>query len=284
MNVKGRDTEIVRAEIREITPEMALSMLEHNYGNRRVASPYTSELAGYIRNGLWKENGESIIISEDGVLLDGQHRLSAVVMANKSIKSLVAWVKESDDQGALTAMNCIIDRGRIRSYSDISGISPFCDRVAGTMIRDYVTNGAILSKNVAVRTAVYECFQDEIDTVKDRCGITKRGISRASVLGVIALRLKEGFDHTGEFRAVLTTQAGLSVGWASWLKRIGAIEKNGKPERKTLIAATWQLTEPYRNQNKTLLIKNPDKKYEEAKTVFHGYAMSSIQSVIDYKG
>lgn len=99
-----------------ITPKLAAEWLESNTNNRPLSPSRISRLAEVIASGLFQENGETIIFTEDGALLDGQHRLAAVVQAGKSIRSLVVrGVKP-------TAMETI-DTGATRRSRDILHLS-----------------------------------------------------------------------------------------------------------------------------------------------------------------
>ena len=64
-----------------ITPELAAEFLKKNKSNRPLSSKHVIALAGSIERGEWMFTGESIKFSESDTLLDGQHRLSAIVMA-----------------------------------------------------------------------------------------------------------------------------------------------------------------------------------------------------------
>jgi len=69
-----------------ITPERAHKMLKKNNINRLPSKMLILEYARQMRNGLWYEyTGESIKFAEDGTLLDGQQRLSALIEANISL-------------------------------------------------------------------------------------------------------------------------------------------------------------------------------------------------------
>jgi hypothetical protein len=59
--------------------ELATAVLEMNTGNRRINRRKLQQLVGQMKSGEFENTGEPIIISEDGVLNNGQHRLLAVV-------------------------------------------------------------------------------------------------------------------------------------------------------------------------------------------------------------
>ena len=74
-----------------ITPQMAKALLESNTNNRRPKSPIIMRYASDMQKGLWKQNtAEFIKISKSGQILDGQHRLMAVIKSNTPIIFQVA--------------------------------------------------------------------------------------------------------------------------------------------------------------------------------------------------
>lgn len=77
--------------IKEITPELAEEMLEHNYeGNRNVMPTQVREFASVMADGRFDSlNGQTIVIDSDGTLYDGQHRLQAIIMAGVTLPFLV---------------------------------------------------------------------------------------------------------------------------------------------------------------------------------------------------
>jgi hypothetical protein len=69
-----------------ITPTIAKQYLEANVFNRRVKAPVVYRYANDMANGKWKEDtAELIKVSKTGVILDGQHRLMAIIKANVSL-------------------------------------------------------------------------------------------------------------------------------------------------------------------------------------------------------
>ncbi|GAB3659310.1 hypothetical protein GCM10027596_16710 [Nocardioides korecus] len=69
-------------EILDVTPEMAESWLSRNANNRNLRGQVIASYARDVAAGSWVLNGETVKISTAGQLLDGQHRLIAVVEAN----------------------------------------------------------------------------------------------------------------------------------------------------------------------------------------------------------
>ena len=73
----------------KITPSRAAVILEANNNNRGIRPRHVMFLAQEMIDGKWVVNGDAIRFATDGVLLDGQHRLLAVVSSGCSIESYV---------------------------------------------------------------------------------------------------------------------------------------------------------------------------------------------------
>lgn len=69
-----------------ITPERAATIMEQNIINRKINQANVDFLVDQMNDDQFVFNGESIIISNEGHLLDGQHRLMACIKSNKPIE------------------------------------------------------------------------------------------------------------------------------------------------------------------------------------------------------
>jgi hypothetical protein len=102
----------VQARLISVTPELAAKWLELNDHNRGVVTARVDQYAADMRRGEWRVNGEAIKISADGKILDGQHRLLAVLEADVAIETLVITGLEPEAQETM-------DQGRARSLADV---------------------------------------------------------------------------------------------------------------------------------------------------------------------
>lgn len=102
-----------------ITPLMAKELLDLSAGNRNLSASKISSYAHDMKNGRWIEDTfEFIKISKEGFLLDGHHRLNAVVLSNTSIYLNIV-------KGVDHAIMGVIDTGKSRNANDalkINGI------------------------------------------------------------------------------------------------------------------------------------------------------------------
>lgn len=106
----------VVCQLIQIDVEKAAELLKNMHPNRKVSPALVDKYAREISANNWRINGESIVISNIGRVLDGQHRLRAVVESGIPIWTvLVTGVEEG-------AMNTF-DTGRTRSAADIFGMT-----------------------------------------------------------------------------------------------------------------------------------------------------------------
>ncbi len=95
-----------------VTPEMAMALLEHNKLNRPLSQVHVSRIASQITAGKWKFNGDTIKIATNGEVLDGQHRLWAIIEAKREVETIVVNGIERDAFATIDTIR------RMRSGSD----------------------------------------------------------------------------------------------------------------------------------------------------------------------
>lgn len=76
----------VFSAVLKVTPDVAAYLLDMNEENRRLRWDSIREYADMMKRGAWRLNGETIIISREGLLNDGQHRLYAVIDAQIGVQ------------------------------------------------------------------------------------------------------------------------------------------------------------------------------------------------------
>lgn len=96
----------------EITPETARNWLSRNIGNRPASPAHIAKLEKAIRDGNWKMTGDPIRFSKTGKLLDGQHRLSAILNSGITVTCVV--MHGLDDE-----IFDVLDSGKGRQKSDV---------------------------------------------------------------------------------------------------------------------------------------------------------------------
>lgn len=80
VTVDSKDTVITyQIEVCTVTPEMAQEWLGSNTNNRNLRTRRVAQYAMDMKEGDWHFNGDPIRFATDGTLLDGQHRLHAII-------------------------------------------------------------------------------------------------------------------------------------------------------------------------------------------------------------
>lgn len=102
----------MKLTVENITPTKAKGLLKGNTCNRKIRETVVARYARDMRAGAWDVIGDPIRLNGDGTLLDGQHRLLAVIASGKAQKMVVV-------RGVSKAAMLNIDTGAKRSLSDI---------------------------------------------------------------------------------------------------------------------------------------------------------------------
>lgn len=104
--------------IEQISPELAATYLEKNMQNRHLRQHHVRRLAAAMRRGEWALSGEAIKLTRDGVLIDGQHRLQAVIESGVTVPFL--GLRNLGEN-----VRFVIDTGQSRGVGDELGVLGF---------------------------------------------------------------------------------------------------------------------------------------------------------------
>lgn len=96
---------------------MAEAYLQHNTDNRPINKARVNFYAEQMEKGLWKMNGEAICFDQHGRLVNGQHRMLAIIEAGIPVEMLVC--RNVDEESFKT-----YDSGMNRKAADIFAL---CD-------------------------------------------------------------------------------------------------------------------------------------------------------------
>ncbi len=107
---------MISFQVEEVSPDRASQFLSMNGVNRNLRKSHVTFLAGAMLRGEWELNGEAIKFTKDGRLIDGQHRLNAIVQAGVPI--VLPVVRGVDDSAFKT-----LDTGAARNHADALSIA-----------------------------------------------------------------------------------------------------------------------------------------------------------------
>lgn len=101
----------LRAKKMPVTPQLAKKWLLTNSDNRSPSPSWVGKMARDMRNNQFPNIGETIKFDEDGHLIDGQHRLEALVEAGVTVEFFIIEGIPREDRFKM-------DRNRRRTASD----------------------------------------------------------------------------------------------------------------------------------------------------------------------
>jgi hypothetical protein len=105
-------------QVLTISPEVATYLIELNWsGNRNLQQSVVDRYATEMRHGNWMLTGEPLILSWDGVVIDGQHRLWAVIESAQTVDMNVTFGIDPDAY-------CKINSGSTRNLAYRAGMAP----------------------------------------------------------------------------------------------------------------------------------------------------------------
>ncbi|MCJ8334646.1 MAG: hypothetical protein MJH10_10435 [Epibacterium sp.] len=97
---------------KRITPTIAKEMLTMSRGNRALRQTKINQFVRAMRSGNWAMTGDAIRFDRNGTLIDGHHRLEAIVKAKTVIDTLVI-------SGLSPDVIAKLDTGTARSAGDM---------------------------------------------------------------------------------------------------------------------------------------------------------------------
>lgn len=172
------------SEIVEITPKMAKSILDSdNFNNRPISKVNVKSLVREMTNGNWLFDGSPIRFNDKGQLMDGRHRLSAIVTSGKTFKFNIL-------RGLDTETFKSMDTGRPRSVSDTFAISGIINSNTASSIVKFI---------FGFRNNIYSLNRS-----------STRTLSNTEILDYYDLLNEEGnIDNSVSFTKYLQSKSGL---------------------------------------------------------------------------
>jgi len=246
-----------RITIETVTPQDAARMLGTMKGNRNLRSRVVQRYAREMIAGKWLLNGEAIKIARDGRLIDGQHRLNAVVLAKVHVKMCVV-------RGVDAAAMITLDTGVGRTFHDVGTIAGRSyTQTVGPIIRwwfKYQTGSpsashvptmqemqAILDEHPAINESA--AVVQRLKTVRTRC--------IASVQGFVHAYASEKYDRdmADLFMNDLNEGANLDKTSPIYALRKRLVDPEQRPEAAHALAWTIKAWNAWVNGEKLQVLK-----------------------------
>lgn len=169
--------------VMEITPAQAAEFLKMNCSNRAVRPSWVRRLTDIIQRGEWMLTHQGIAITADNKLLDGQHRLKAIVASGQTVQMNVSF--DCEPQSYM-----VVDGGVKRTTADHLAVPPGLVAVARLLFR--LPNRTDATPPTSAQVAgVLAWSKDVIEEVRV-IGATKTKRTSASVQMPLVVHLMAG--------------------------------------------------------------------------------------------
>jgi len=155
----------VHTEQKQLTPALAQVLMDNNEGNRPIRPAKLAQYIDDIQNDRWEFNGETIIISKEGLMNNGQHRSIAVIETDKPIETLFVFgierqTRKTVDTGASRGPHDQLSADGYTQPTTMAAISRFVlsyeandglgfanlNRISGPEVYDRAKNDALIDK------------------------------------------------------------------------------------------------------------------------------------------
>lgn len=242
-------------EIVTITPAVAEAMLAKNVGNRRLVQSVVERYAGDMIAGRWRDSDQSpFMLRDDGGLLNGQHRLRAIMLSGRTMQAFVHHV-----EGDVGPMDLRVDTGRGRTATDILEISA---ALSGTARFLYTV--ATNSPNAGVTVDRIKDTVERITPEYNRMTTSsRRGFSTAGVRAALCLGMwrypTEAYDIAGQYYAIVHDEFNADV-WPALRSATRYILKSafrtGKADQMDAFLRVSRALEPEARYNEKVSFKD----------------------------
>lgn len=201
-NGKARTMKIGKWE--DISPKKAKEYLAKNIRNRHIRQNAVIEYAIDMQNGKWRETPEGIVFDMNDHLIDGQHRLEAIVLADVTVRMFVWRGFPPDTQD-------ILGRGRVRTNGDQLALHGYQNANLTAACCNVIAQLCVPAKQKlswASAQAVLRIYKAEIEAAIAGRSMVKK-MNSSVVIGTVAFMMKAEFAKIQEFYKLLTTGEGI---------------------------------------------------------------------------
>lgn len=140
----------MKYKVETITPERAQRLLTkteaQGFNNRAIRKLRVERLAHAITDGQWQVTHQPLALTSEGLVLDGQHRLAAIILADQEVEMLV--VRDVDP-----AAFQVVDTGAVRTAGDTFKIAGYTDvNILSAAVRGYLAYDKLIGSTDYFRT------------------------------------------------------------------------------------------------------------------------------------
>jgi hypothetical protein len=207
----------LKIEFLNITPSQAGLWLERNPTNRPLRESTVAAYAADMQDGNWLPTHQGIAIDDNGVLIDGQHRLAAIVRSGCTIGMLVTRGLPATMEGKRIKTMDAIDRGAARNIKDLlklqHGMSenPYLIAACAAVIAQLCVHPKKQGRVTMNQTvAILELYKADLVWLAAHEPKEQRFLRKATVLAPIVFARSVDRENTDRFYTALLTGANLA--------------------------------------------------------------------------
>ncbi len=259
----------------DVTPQMAAKWLSHNDGNRKLRDTRVKYFAEAMNRGEWQLTHQGLAIASTGRLIDGQHRLRAIILSGKTVPMLVTTDVEEKTYK-------VLDAGQARTMADrLQHDDANKTQIVTSMWRYVAPTKMPHEYEVEL---MLESFGDAIDLYEslreDRAGKKPRATAAAAC--VLALAASKGTRRAADVREaarriINNDLVNAPPVFIQYYKHVTigaqtggkAVKRRSVEPRKDVFCRTWICMDPKHANDTRLVIKDHDSVITQMKAAFN---------------
>jgi ribosomal protein L30E len=194
-----------------MTPARAAELLGTNYGNRTLNTRHVAELVWQIQNGVWQLNPQPVSIDTEGHLIDGQHRLSAIVKADKPAIVALATNVPREARYVIDYSSKPRSAGDVFSFNGVKNGTK-CSAIVRALVLLEGGPGTELGSRFS-RSLLWAMYQRDPKSIDWAAGLGREGKNLACLyLAALAYAFPVASDDAQAFAEFAVTGAGIPEG------------------------------------------------------------------------
>lgn len=245
-----------------VTPSMAADWLScANIDNRHMRKTVVKRYADLMKANEWRFTHQGVAFSSRR-LIDGQHRLAAVVESGKP-QWMVVFVEQDDDVFG------VLDRGARRELRDELQYDPRISDAVSWLARLTTPRGIAGQVSMAAARVIAMKFAPFLQEMVEASGSVAKGRTASPIRGSIALRIATSSKDDRLYllkmwRAwTLLNFDDMSSSIKSGLKRLDAVQGTSSTQQLERACIAWQAFDPASRDLSRIIIRSSDAQISE---------------------
>lgn len=199
---------MMKTVIETVGPDLARKYLLRNKDNRPMRQRWVDRLAKMIESGDWMLTHQGIAFDKDGNLIDGQHRLMAIIQAGKAVTIQVSRNVEPEAYRHVDGGERRTPDDRLKLVSDAR-----VNVVAAALVSAYIRHGPPGVRGLTTIDETENAFLGMADAFEFvATSFTKKltGITRSDVGAAIVTYVNKHPKEGKQFTTLLLSGEGLT--------------------------------------------------------------------------